>query len=81
MRILLGLRTCAEEEISASSGCSPVGSAPSSWRCEISGEGRLPSHVAAGENASRSVCYFRKAEKDGERFQRTKKIKVGWVEG
>lgn len=48
-------------------------------RCEISGEGRLAAHVAAGENASRRMCYFRKAKKDQKGFQRTKKsMWDGW---
>lgn len=40
------------------------GSTPCSWRCEISEEGRRSAHVAAGENASRSMCYFRKAAEE-----------------
>lgn len=42
----------------------PAGSTPSSRRCEVSAEGSLPSHVAAGENANRSMSYFRKAEEE-----------------
>lgn len=69
MRILLGSRTCAEAEISASSGCSPMGSAPSSRRCEISKEGRLLPTWQPGNMPAEASAILGRQERNEKAFR------------